>query len=127
MTQRLAIILFTLLAFLAIDMQPSVSLSATWLRPGVARVAWLQPAGVHQTCLYRTPQTGSQALINCWTDLPPGNTGLNLPGASSNDYTRFPVAGDVYTLNMDGNQVAQERLRAILRLPAFYVSAGAVP
>ncbi len=119
--QRLVTILFTLLLLVSTPAQADVNMSATWQRPSVARVAWSQPAGIDQTCLYRAPVNQSAILLNCWGDLPQGNTGLALPGATGNDHTRFPAVGDVYTLTMDSNIVASAPLRAVLRLPAFYV------
>ncbi len=119
--QGIATLLLALVLLLSTPMQADVNMSATWLRPGVARVAWSQPADVYSTCLYRTPASQTAILLNCWSNLPQGNTALALPGATGSDHTRFPFAGDVYTLTMNGNAVASEALRAVLRLPALYI------
>ena len=110
-----------LVFWLLADVQPDVNLSATWQRPGVARITWEQPADVAQTCLYRTPSNTAQVFIGCWQQLPADTIILMLPGATQNDYTWFPAVGDVYILTMDGDTVASEPLRGVLRLPAFYV------
>ncbi len=80
------------------------SFSATWQRPGVARLNWSQPANVHETCLIKAPAAGISVLIGCWYDLPAGDTGLTLGAQGPMDASFRPAAGDVFTLTQDGQK-----------------------
>jgi hypothetical protein len=82
--------------------------TATWQRPGVARLSWAQPAGVHETCVIR-----NTTLIGCWYDLPAGATGLTLGASGPSDAAFRPAAGDVFTLARDG-AAAQAELRGVV-------------
>jgi len=84
---------------------------ARWQSPRVARLAWIQPADVHTTCVYR-----GSTLIRCWADLRAGLAVLRLGDTGPLDASMHPAAHDIYTLDMDG-AVARAELRAVVRLP----------
>lgn len=91
--------------------------TATWQRPGVARLAWSVSPGVHETCLIKAPAAGISVLIGCWYDLPAGPTGLNLGASGPSDASFRPSAGDRYVLTEDNWAVSTAQLRGVLLLP----------
>jgi hypothetical protein len=79
--------------------------TAVWVRPNIARLDWVQPVGVHETCLVREEgDTGRSVLIGCWYDLPAGKTGLTLGGTGPMDGAFRPQARDSFQLMQDGVQ-----------------------
>ena len=113
--------IFVLLVWLqlATTMQPSVNLTATWLRPGIARIAWSQPASITLTCLYRKPVNNGATLVACWNNLPAGLVALTLPGVAPHDASMQPAVDDVYTLWVDG-ATAHATLRGLVLMPVWY-------
>ncbi len=126
-----AILAFILLLLLQPAPPPFV---ARWERPGVARLAWIQPAGVRETCMLRAQATGnrgqsrrrdsrllpvpallSPVLVHCWPDLPAGLTVYRLGNLGPLDAAYHPAAGDTFVLTMDG-AVARAELRSVWRL-----------
>jgi hypothetical protein len=104
--------MINLIAALVFFLQPAPPpFTATWQRPGVARLSWAQPAGVHETCVVR-----NTTLIGCWYDLPSGATGLTLGASGPMDANFKPQAGDVFVLTQDG-AARWAQLRGVVVLP----------
>ena len=89
--------LVVLILSLLFQSAPPPPFTAVWQRPHVARLAWVQGAGVRETCLVR-----NTTLIGCWYDLAPGPTVLILGDAGPMDANYKPQAGDSFTVAQDG-------------------------
>jgi hypothetical protein len=106
--------MINLIAALVFFLQPAPPpFTATWQRPGVARLSWAQPAGVHETCVIR-----NTTLIGCWYDLPSGATGLTLGDSGPIDAEFQTTGGRCVSLAQDGAARWAE-LRGVV-----YVAAG---
>jgi hypothetical protein len=92
--------------------------TAVWQRSGIARLDWVQPAGIHETCLAREEgDTGRSVLIGCWYDLPAGATGLTLGGTGPMDGAFRPQARDSFQLMQDGVQGESTQLWGRVYMP----------
>jgi len=102
--------LAALLLLALLQPAPDPGLTAVWARPGVARIVWQQPAGVHLICISR-----NATLIRCWTDLPAETYVMVLGNKGPLDAAFRPHSGDVFVLQQDG-QTWRAPLRGVVRL-----------
>lgn len=107
-----------LLLFLALLISPSPPpFTATWLRPGVVRLSWQQPADTTRACLARIPAIGAAVALDCLSDIPPLSRVVMLLGSvGPMDASARPAVGDVYVLTMGGH-TEQATLMGRLFLP----------
>lgn len=101
-----------LLLILAL-LQPAPNITAHWQGSHVARISWRQPASVQLTCLSR-----NSTLIQCWSDLPPGLSVVELGKTGPLDAAFRPAAGDVYVVQQDG-AVWKAPLRGVAYFPVW--------
>ncbi len=119
--KRLATTLAMLVAIVFTQVQPSVNFSATWQRPGVARLTWVQPEGNTRACLTRIPANAQQVALDCYDNIPAGSQVVILLGATGPmDGNMRPQAGDSFGLRI-GDERYTALLRTIVRLPVFYL------
>ena len=117
----LVTILCTLVFISPVTAQPTVNFAATWQRTGVARLTWQQPTDTRYACLTRIPATGNAVPLDCYHSISPGAQVVILLGATAPvDGNYRPQAGDTFMLQVS-DETYTSALRAILRLPVFYV------
>jgi hypothetical protein len=99
--------------------QPSVHFSATWQRPGVARLTWTQPDSTDRACLTRIPANGQPVALDCYSGIATGAQVVVKLGATAPlDGNYRPQAGDRYAVQI-GNQVYTDTLKSVVRLPVY--------
>jgi hypothetical protein len=118
--KHLVTILATIVLLLSTQPQPSVNFSATWERPGVARLTWMQPTDTSYACLTRIPASGSAVPLDCYHTITPGaQVVIHLGATAPVDGNFRPKAGDNYELYVSG-ETYTSKLQTVLRMPVFY-------
>jgi len=97
-------------------------IQATWERPGVARITWIQPANVVESCLIRKPNNDYPRLVTCLYNVPPGPNTLLLGNKGPLDASYKPQGGDTFIMRFDNSTqytVISAPLRSIEYFPVF--------